>query len=406
MRRFWLPLALALALMTVLGVLASGMGSVQAAADGPSVQVAQDPRLGTILTDPNGKTLYMFTKDSPGVSNCYDQCAANWPPLLVKEGEQPIAPVGMKGTLGTAARKDGTLQLTYNGWPLYYWVKDKAPGDTTGQNVNNVWFVLNPDAPTVMLAKDPTMGTLLTDPTGMTLYVFTKDLPGTTNCYGQCAVNWPPLVLREGELLNAPPGLGGTLGTTTRKDGSRQVTLNGAPLYYWVKDKAPGEATGHKVNGVWFVAEPGLLLDTAGTWSQSQVSKAVRDGWVKGHPDGTFRPNDQVTHAEFITMVTAAFGSSTSAILADFGNEPGAATTREEATVILARVLGLTAEVPVGLSRFSDAGQIGAQNAPLVSAAIQAGVILGYPDNTIHGERAATRAEAVVLILRALALKK
>ena len=87
-------------------------------------------------------TLYLYTKDTKNTSNCYDKCATNWPPLLT-EGK-PAAGTGADASLlGTTTRKDGKMQVTYNGWPLYYWVKDQKPGDATGQDVGGVWYVLN-----------------------------------------------------------------------------------------------------------------------------------------------------------------------------------------------------------------------------------------------------------------------
>lgn len=98
--------------------------------------------LGSILVDGRGMTLYLFTKDSPNTSVCEGQCLVNWPPLL---GE-PTAGEGVDDSkLGSFQRADGRTQATYNGWPLYYWINDAAPGDTTGQNVQGVWFVLDRD---------------------------------------------------------------------------------------------------------------------------------------------------------------------------------------------------------------------------------------------------------------------
>jgi len=92
----------------------------------------------------NGMSLYMFTKDEANKSNCAGDCLVKWPPLLTK-GE-PVLGDGVDASLvGSAALADGTMIVTYNGWPLYYWVNDKAAGDVTGQNVGGVWFVIAPD---------------------------------------------------------------------------------------------------------------------------------------------------------------------------------------------------------------------------------------------------------------------
>jgi predicted lipoprotein with Yx(FWY)xxD motif len=253
-------LGLALALLMLFGwvPLAAAQGAV-------TVQVAEHPALGKILTDGQGMTLYFFTKDAANVSNCYDQCAVTWPPLLVAAGAQPTAAEGVPGQLGVIERTDGGRQVTYNGMPLYYFITDKQPGDANGQYVGDVWFVVHPDissmtisSPLVQATEDPTLGTILTSQ-GMTLYRFTKDQANVSNCYDQCAVTWPPLLVSSGEP-KAGKGLTGQLGVIERTDGSRQVTYNGQPLYFFIKDSKFGDTTGQGVGGVWFVVNP---ADTA-----------------------------------------------------------------------------------------------------------------------------------------------
>jgi predicted lipoprotein with Yx(FWY)xxD motif len=212
--------------------------------------------LGSFLTDSAGMTLYLYTKDNIGISNCYGGCATAWPPLLTQSASAPTLPEDMPGIIGTTTRTDGALQVTYNGMPLYYWASDKQPGDTTGQNVGGVWFVINPEpAPTVNVRGSGDLGDILVDPRGMTLYLYTKDEPSLSNCYDQCAEAWPPL-MTDTTSPSGPDSVAGGLGTTTRTDGSLQVTYNGAPLYYWVKDQKPGDTTGQNVGGVWFVVNP------------------------------------------------------------------------------------------------------------------------------------------------------
>jgi predicted lipoprotein with Yx(FWY)xxD motif len=109
-----------------------------------TINVAQDASLGSILVDSNGMTLYLYTKDTPNTSNCYGTCASYWPPLLTTG--TPTAGTGVTPSmLGTTTRTDGTTQVTYNGWPLYYYASDKTAGDTTGENVQGVWYVITPD---------------------------------------------------------------------------------------------------------------------------------------------------------------------------------------------------------------------------------------------------------------------
>jgi len=136
---------ISIAVLVPLLLAACAAPAAQPAAPQPTVTTATDAKLGTILTDNKGMTLYLYTKDEPNVSNCYDQCAQNWPPLLVTTGS-PVAAAGLAGMLGLTTRKDGSKQVTYNGVPLYYWVKDTKPGETTGQGVGNVWFVVPPAA--------------------------------------------------------------------------------------------------------------------------------------------------------------------------------------------------------------------------------------------------------------------
>src|SRR5512145_1420876 len=85
-----------------------------------TVSLGNNADLGDFLVGPNGMTLYLFTKDAPGVSNCSGDCATNWPPLTVGEDEQPTLAAGIPGLVGVIAREDGTRQVTFNGWPLYY----------------------------------------------------------------------------------------------------------------------------------------------------------------------------------------------------------------------------------------------------------------------------------------------
>jgi len=102
----------------------------------------------TILTDDKGLTLYRWATDKGTTKiNCVGGCAAVWPPfVLPATSTKPVAGKGVTGTLSVLANPDGKgQQVLYNGWPLYYYAKDKAPGDTTGQGVGGKWFVVTPD---------------------------------------------------------------------------------------------------------------------------------------------------------------------------------------------------------------------------------------------------------------------
>jgi predicted lipoprotein with Yx(FWY)xxD motif len=101
--------------------------------------------LGSILVDSQGRTVYLFQKDTGTKSACSGACAAAWPPVLATG--KPTVGSGLKASLvGTSRRSDGASQVTYNGHPVYRFVKDQKPGDTTGQGVNAFgggWFALS-----------------------------------------------------------------------------------------------------------------------------------------------------------------------------------------------------------------------------------------------------------------------
>ncbi|EXG81030.1 hypothetical protein [Cryptosporangium arvum] len=101
-------------------------------------------KMGDVVTDERGWILYRFDKDKPKPpeSTCEDDCAKVWPPVVA--GDQKL--VGLDAAkVGEVTRKDGTKQVTLGGWPLYYYLGDKKPGDWTGQNVGKVWFAVSPD---------------------------------------------------------------------------------------------------------------------------------------------------------------------------------------------------------------------------------------------------------------------
>ena len=135
--------------LTAAGLVAAVAAAIALAgsnnANGARVHIANS-RLGRILVDSKGITLYDFVADKGTTSACYGACAALWPPLLTHG--KPIAGVGVRASLlGTTKRKDGKLEVTYGGHPLHYFVTDRKPGQTTGQGVNQFggpWWVLSP----------------------------------------------------------------------------------------------------------------------------------------------------------------------------------------------------------------------------------------------------------------------
>jgi predicted lipoprotein with Yx(FWY)xxD motif len=114
-------------------------------AGGTTVKIASSP-LGRILVDSRERTLYDFALDKDGMSACYGVCAALWSSLIT--AGKPVAGPGVPASLlGTIKRNGGKLQVTYEGHPLYFFVTDRKPGQTTGQGVNQFgapWWVLSP----------------------------------------------------------------------------------------------------------------------------------------------------------------------------------------------------------------------------------------------------------------------
>ena len=108
------------------------------------VSLGNVQKLGMVLVDSNGMTLYDFHKDNGTTSSCYGPCAEGWPPMLT-EGEPTVGNGASASKLGTTERKDGTTQVTYAGHPLYTFVEDKKPGEANGNDVSafgGQWYAL------------------------------------------------------------------------------------------------------------------------------------------------------------------------------------------------------------------------------------------------------------------------
>lgn len=108
------------------------------------VSLGNVQKLGMVLVDSNGMTLYDFHKDKGTTSSCYGPCAEGWPPMLT-EGEPTVGNGASSSKLGTTERKDGTMQVTYAGHPLYTFVEDKKPGEANGNDVSafgGQWYAL------------------------------------------------------------------------------------------------------------------------------------------------------------------------------------------------------------------------------------------------------------------------
>ncbi|MGW1893608.1 SCO0930 family lipoprotein [Streptomyces sp. NPDC002004] len=226
--------------------------------------------LGKVLTDSAGWTLYRFDKDTaePPASNCDGDCAKAWP--VVPADGAMAAPGVDPSLLGSVTRKDGSKQLTIDGWPMYRYAKDKKPGDVKGQGVGGIWWAAAPDGkkaspgsakpadlPGLSTRKDPKLGTVVVDKNGMTVYRFLKDKAwpkSVSNCTGACLEKWPAV---------APVAPNDTKGVQkkglmgfTRPDGTKQMTINCWPVYTFSGDQKPGDTNGQGVGGTWYAVAP------------------------------------------------------------------------------------------------------------------------------------------------------
>jgi predicted lipoprotein with Yx(FWY)xxD motif len=126
----------------------TGAASARHLAKAPTVTTRKVGKLGVILVNGAGRTLYMFVPDKQKRVTCKGSCAIIWPPLKIKAGQKPTAGgAAKKSLLGTYKIAGGKRVVSYNRWPLYTYITDKKPGQATGQGVNNsggLWYVLSP----------------------------------------------------------------------------------------------------------------------------------------------------------------------------------------------------------------------------------------------------------------------
>ena len=244
--------------------------------DEPAAETPNNVRLvtnashGTILTDKDGMSLYFFSDDANGTSACTSGCLNNWPIFYT---DNLTLDNGLEASdFATITRADGSMQTTYKGWPLYYYVTDAAEGDTFGDGINGDWYIAKPDY-TVMFVygqlhghdgndytSDYTVGTgeigYIVDAYGKTLYTFSHDTNNvntfTASDFGNNAV-WP-----VAELTGAvvPSNLSSADFGTITVYGHTQLTYKGWPLYYFGQDSARGDNKGisFPAAGVWPVA--------------------------------------------------------------------------------------------------------------------------------------------------------
>lgn len=215
------------------------------------VFLSKNSTLGNILVDQNGMTLYFFTKDVSGSSLCEGACLDNWPVFFSENLE-------IDGNLDiddfdAIARGDGKYQITYKGWPLYYFANDTKEGDVNGEGVLDVWFVAKEDY-TVMLANGQLVGhdgkmykedytegeeiiQFFVDDRGRTLYAFKNDTKDNNNFTAPDFSNngvWP--IYEVAEVKSVPSQVNSSDFGVIDVFGRSQLTYKGWPLYYFGQD--------------------------------------------------------------------------------------------------------------------------------------------------------------------------
>jgi len=215
------------------------------------VQLSANAKLGNVLTDNNGRSLYFFAKDVAGASVCVDGCAINWPPFYK---ENPSIGTGLSATdFAVITRTDGNKQTTYKGWPLYFYSKDATPGDVNGDAFGGLWAIGKADY-TVMFGNAQLIGAdgaqyndqgvaaagssqFITDANGRTVYLFSKDTHNT-NVFTKPDLSnnavWP--MFEVSSVGSIPTVLDKTVFATITVFGKTQLVYKGHPLYYFVQD--------------------------------------------------------------------------------------------------------------------------------------------------------------------------
>jgi predicted lipoprotein with Yx(FWY)xxD motif len=215
------------------------------------VLVNVHPTLGNLITDNNGRSLYFNTRDVAGASTCVDGCAVTWPPFYL--ATLNIGNGLLTSDFGVITRTDGQKQNTFKGWPLYYYINDNDPYQTTGDAFANLWAIAKPDY-SVMVANAQLVGLdganyndqgiaatgssqFLVDGSGRTLYMFSRDTHNT-NTFTKADLSnntvWP---IFEVPIQGAIPTiLDKSLFITVTSVGKIQAVYKGHPLYYFGQD--------------------------------------------------------------------------------------------------------------------------------------------------------------------------
>nr|WKN34036.1 hypothetical protein K4G66_16775 [Tunicatimonas sp. TK19036] len=231
------------------------------------VQVASNSAFGSILVNQENQSLYFFAGDVTGVSNCNGGCADVWPPLIGEVYELEFGSGLNNANFSTITREDGQKQITFKGWPLYYFSPEgdgvqEAPGEVLGDGRGGVFHVAKPDYTVLVGRQSVTEGqeavVYLVDDRGVSLYRSINDGENVSNCADGCAEVWPPFKASENWVI--PSSLSAVdFSSFSREDGlGPQLSYQGSPLYYFTPDEEiRGNVLGQGGAGeTFFVVEP------------------------------------------------------------------------------------------------------------------------------------------------------
>ena len=267
------------------------------------------------FTDAHGATLYTFKNDETNKNNFTAADFSNngnWP---IYETDQIVVPSALDKTLFGAIDVFGKKQLTYKGWPLYYFGQDAGVmGSTKGVSVPTpgTWPVAvkdieSPTAKEIKLQSNATLGNIITDKSGRTLYYFVNDGPSQNACTGGCATLWPTFIVDNLSALQLGSGLSfADFGSTTLPSGLKQVTYKGRPLYYYAPVvngantlEAAGQIGGDNFSGNWFAAKADYTI----TLTNAQLIGADGKNYLPTYVEGIGKTR-YFTDAKGVTLYT------------------------------------------------------------------------------------------------------
>ncbi|MFW5974920.1 MAG: fasciclin domain-containing protein [Bacteroidota bacterium] len=317
------------------------------------VQVTNTDAYGDILTDREGHSLYFFTKDAESeASSCTGDCVDNWP--LFDQANLYLPEDLNRDEFARFERADGNMQVTFKGWPLYYFQNDEDPGDVNGEDVINSWYVAKPDY-TVMLMDNQLVGSdglnytgdyeegeeivqYFVDDKGRTLYTFSNDFKNQNNYTAEDLSNnisWP---VYEEDNVVTPSVLEASDFGSIDVYGKTQMTYKGWPLYYFVEDdmeRGSNKGVSSPEPGVWPVAVadmmPALPATVVDVVVESENHTTLETAVIEAELDDDLSADGPFT---VFAPTDAAFDALPEGVLDDLLDDP----TGELAQILLYHV--------------------------------------------------------------------